>query len=126
MRSDQKAVGVAPDPLSFTRRLDGEEVQALSTRPSAVIANVVTLVAGLLLDGFVLACNEPIPPPCIGFPVAWPALLPVALLTLVLAFAAVGLSGRSRSRWVRLLIVVAFAGGVTSWVLGLRAAVVLG
>ncbi|KQQ08653.1 hypothetical protein [Rathayibacter sp. Leaf296] len=104
-------------------------MQALSIRTSAVIATVATLlalVAGLLLDGSTLACNEPIPPQCIGFHVAWPALLPVALLTLVLAFAAVGLSGRSRSRWARLLIVVAFAGGVTSWVLALRTAVVLG
>lgn len=104
-------------------------MQTLSTRTSAVIASVVTLlalVAGVLLDGFVLACDEPLPAQCIGFHVAWPALLAVAVVTLVLAVGATRFNGRLRPRWTGLLIVLAFAGGVTSWVLALRTAVVIG
>lgn len=104
-------------------------MQQTSIRTTAAIAAAVTLLAlavGLLLDGLVLSCNESLPPQCTEFHVAWPALLPVALTTLLLAFAAVRFSPRSRSRRAELLSVSAFVGAVASCILALRVVLLVG
>jgi hypothetical protein len=88
-----------------------------------VVAGATTLlalVAGFFLDGFTFACNESLPPQCTGFHVAWPALLSVALGTLVLLVVARRLSTRSLARWGWLLTLLVLAGAITSWVLALR------
>lgn len=104
-------------------------MQTLSLKTSAVVAGAVTLfalVAGVFLDGFTFACNESLPPQCTGFHVAWPALCSVALATLVLLVVAVHLSTPSRARWRWLLLGLGVVGAVTSWVLALRTAVIVG
>jgi hypothetical protein len=68
------------------------------------VITLLALVAGFLLDGFTLACNEPIPPQCVGFHVAWPVLISVALATLVPVLGATFLcSGRRGSARVPVL-----------------------
>jgi hypothetical protein len=104
-------------------------VQTLSFKTSAVIAGVITLlalVAGVFLDGFTFACNESLPPQCTGFHVPWPALFSVALATFVLLVVAMRVSTRSHARWRWLLLALGVVGAVTSWVLALRTAVIVG
>lgn len=104
-------------------------MQTLSLKTFAVIAGAVTLlalVAGVFLDGFTFACNESLPPQCTGFHVAWPALCSVALATLVLLVVAMRVSTRSYGRWRWLLLALGVVGAVTSWVLALRTAMILG
>ncbi|PPI26962.1 hypothetical protein C5D44_06370 [Rathayibacter sp. AY1B5] len=104
-------------------------MHTLSLNASAVIAGVITLlalVAGVFLDGFTFACNESLPPQCTGFHVAWPALCSVALATLVLLVVAMRVSTRSHARWRSLLLALGVVGAVTSWVLALRTAVIVG
>jgi uncharacterized membrane protein YhaH (DUF805 family) len=104
-------------------------VQSPSLKTSAVIAGTITLlalVAGVFLDGFTFACNESLPPQCTGFHVAWPALCFVALATFVLLVAAMRLRTRSHARWGWLLLALSVVGALTSWVLALRTAVIVG
>ncbi|QHF24517.1 hypothetical protein GTU73_11195 [Rathayibacter sp. VKM Ac-2804] len=104
-------------------------MQTNSLRTAAVIAGAGTLlalVAGLALDGFDVRCNESAPPQCTGFHVVWPALLPVALATLLLVFVTMRLSALSGSRWAWILTAAALVGSITSWVLALRTALVIG
>ncbi|PPG06389.1 hypothetical protein C5C59_05235 [Rathayibacter sp. AY1F4] len=73
-----------------------------------------------------MACNESLPPQCTAFHVAWPALFSVALATLVLLVVAMRLSTPSRARWQWLMLGSGAVGAVTSWVLALRTAVIVG
>ncbi|PPF69112.1 MULTISPECIES: hypothetical protein [unclassified Rathayibacter] len=104
-------------------------MQTLSLKASAAIAGAITLlalVAGVFLDGFSFACNESLPAQCTGFDVAWPALCSVALATLVLLVVAMRASRRSHARWRWLLLALGVVGAVTSWVLALRTAMIIG